>query len=777
MILSVQTKPNLWDSLSLSFIQFHANLPLGKSTGYLHNFMPLSSLPNSSNFALHQNFMAIPSLLFLVSLLLLLYYPFLAESQLQPSNSSATEHFAFNGFNGSENQIIRVEATVIKPSGALRLTNKSHDAIGHAFFATPLRILYTNTTSPVPVLFPRLSSFSTYFVFQIVPADHHRGGYGLAFTLSPSPRFLGGQGGHYLGILNSSNDGNPSNHILMVEFDTVNGFSENSDTDGNHVGINVNSMNSRASEPASYHKNGSDAKEEVDLEKGPVQAWIDYDGANHVLNVTVSPMYLPKPSRPLITHKLDLSQVIKDDEMYAGFSASTGKKRSAHYILGWSLRLNGIADSLNNSLLPALPVETNSSSLNPRVREALISTFSVALFFLLATLSFVIYRKRRHFREQLEDWELDCPRRLSYRDLYAATKGFKSSQLIGSGGFGEVYKGVLTRGSAAEVVAVKKVSNNSVQGVREFAAEIECLGRLRHKNLVNLQGWCKHRNDLLLVYDYVPNGSLDRLIYTPTTATDHPMPLICINNKVLVLTWEQRFSIIKGIASGLLYLHEEWEQVVIHRDVKSSNVLIDSDMNARLGDFGLARLYNRSKVSYTTNVVGTIGYIAPELTRTGKASTSSDVFAFGVLLLEIACGKTPILYDPVRDHLTLVDWVAERLQSGKILDAVDPKLNSVYAVEEMEMVLGLGLLCSHHRPEARPSMRQVMRYLNGDDDLLLPCDGGSKSTMSSSEFQGFLSGEIPNYTTTSTSLGVISSVSYHSSSIDKMSSSSFGSGR
>lgn len=728
--------------------------------------------------------MAIPN--FFLASLLVLYFPFFSESQLQQVSNSSATNFAFNGFNESENQIIRVEATVIKPSGALRLTNKSHDAIGHAFFATPLRMLqlHTNTSSTPAPAFPQVSSFSTYFVFQIVPADHHRGGYGLAFTLSPSPRFLGGQGGHYLGILNSSNNGNSSNHILMVEFDTVNGFSENSDSDGNHVGINVNSMHSRASTPASYHKNGSDAEEEFDLEKGPVQAWIDYDGANRVLNLTISPIHVPKPSRPLIAQKLDLSEVIKDGEMYAGFSASTGKKRSAHYILGWSLRLNGIADSLNISQLPVLPVETNSSSLNPRVRDALISTFSVALLFLLITLSFVIYRKRTHFREQLEDWELDCPRRLSYRDLYAATKGFKSSQLIGSGGFGEVYKGVLKRGTAAEVVAVKKVSNNSVQGVREFAAEIECLGRLRHKNLVNLQGWCKHKSDLLLVYDYVSNGSLDRLIYSPTTtsttATD-PMPEI-YNKQVLVLTWEQRFSIIKGIGSGLLYLHEEWEQVVIHRDVKSSNVLIDSDMNARLGDFGLARLYNRSRVSYTTNVVGTIGYIAPELTRTGKASTRSDVFAFGVLLLEVACGKTPILYVPDRDHLTLVDWVAERLQLGKILDAVDPKLNGDYVVEEMEMVLGLGLLCSHHRPEARPTMRQVMRFLNGDEDLCLPSSGissfGGSKTMSSSEFLGFLSGEIPN---TTTSFEVISSgaipVSYHSSSMGEMSASSFGSGR
>ncbi|KAK0585693.1 hypothetical protein LWI29_032532 [Acer saccharum] len=178
-----------------------------------------------------------------------------------------------------------------------------------------------------------------------------------------------------------------------------------------------------------------------------------------------------------------------------------------------------------------------------------------------------MYRRFTQF-EILEDWELDCPHRFRNRDLYRATKGFKESEVIGVGGFGAVYKGVLPI-SGIEV-AVKKVSRNSIQGMREFAAEIE------------------------------------------------------------------------SIASGLLYLHEEWEQVVIHIDIKSSNVLIDDDINTRLGDFGLARLFDHGKISHTTDVMGTIGYIAPELARTGKASACTDVFAYGVLLLEIATGRRPL---------------------------------------------------------------------------------------------------------------------------------------
>ncbi|KAE8099141.1 hypothetical protein FH972_017145 [Carpinus fangiana] len=376
--------------------------------------------------------------------------------------------------------------------------------------------------------------------------------------------------------------------------------------------------------------------------------------------------------------------------------------------------------------------------LKPTV-TAVIASLSVFTFILLGILvSLTLYRKLAH-HESLEEWELDCPHRFRYRDLYAATKGFKESEVIGVGGFGAVYKGILlTTGSE---VAVKKIVRSSTQGTREFVAEIESLGRLRHKNMVNLQGWCKHKNDLLIVYDYVPNGSLDSLIFKPK------------NNRVL--PWDQRFNILKGVAWGLLYMHEEWEQVVIHRDVKSSNVLIDAEMNARLGDFGLARLYDHEKPSHTTNVVGTIGYIAPELARTGKVSTRSDVFAYGMLLLEVAAGRRPI----DSSNFVLIDHVMECHQMDRIREAVDPKLNSIYMIDEVELVLELGLLCSHHRPEARPTMRQVTRYLNRDDLLPAIDDWGSVDSQSFSEMNSrILLEAISSNTITSTS-GSISTTS------------------
>ncbi|XWS67279.1 hypothetical protein CRYUN_Cryun05aG0273900 [Craigia yunnanensis] len=618
-----------------------------------------------------------------LAFLLFCFGCFTVFAQPQPTS------FILNGFNRSEPKLT-LEGAIIRPSGALRLTNKLQYTIGHAFYSESIQML-DKKSSPSP----NASSFSTTFVFAIVPPNSGRGGHGLAFTLSPSKQFPGAAAEHYMGIFNSTTNGLRSNHIVAVEFDTVNGFNDDSDSDGNHVGINLNNMYSNVSESAIYHINNTDRKEEIKLESGdPIQAWIEYDGI--FLNVTISPLNLEKSSKPLISHHIDLTPFV-EETMYVGFSASTGKKSSSHFILGWSFSTNGAASQLNISQLPVPPPkEKDGSSFDPQV-IGLIVALSIVTVLLLGLLIYFTLYKRKAKSEDLEAWELDCPHRFQYKDLYAATRGFKQSEIIGVGGFGAVYKGVLP--TTGTEVAVKKITRNSIQGLREFAAEIESLGRLRHKNLVNLQGWCKQKNDLLLIYDYIPNGSLHSLLFN--------------QKQEFVLSWEQRFNIIKDIAAGLLYLHEEWELVVIHRDVKSSNVLIDAEMNARLGDFGLARLYDHGTDSHTTNIVGTIGYIAPELARNGKASTSSDVFSYGVFLLEVASGRKPV----DSRNFFLVDWVIECHQMGQILDAMDPKLSSSYVIEEVKLVLLLGLLCSHPKPEVRPSMRKVVRYLNRDDHL------------------------------------------------------------
>ncbi|KAG6697433.1 hypothetical protein I3842_09G198500 [Carya illinoinensis] len=498
----------------------------------------------------------------------------------------------------------------------------------------------------------------------------------------------------YLGLLNASDIGNFSNHLFAVEFDTVQDL-EFEDIDNNHVGVDINSLQSNASAAAAYFINDS-TKQDLNLKSGSaILAWIDYNSAENVLNVSVSP-FSSKPSKPLLSLKVDLSQILQEF-MFVGFSASTGLLASSHSILGWSFKINGKEAALDLSSLPSLP--------GPKKKHTafLVGVSVSAVVLLLSAISFAFYLfwKRKN-ADVIEDWELELgPHRYSYQELKKATKRFRDRELLGRGGFGRVYKGTLPNSKIQ--VAVRRVSHDSKQGLREFVAEIASIARLRHRNLVQLLGWCRRRGDLLLVYDFMANGSLDKFLF------DEP---------ITVLNWEQRFKIIKDVASGLLYLHEGYEQVVIHRDIKASNVLLDTELNGRIGDFGLARLYEHGSYPSTTRVVGTIGYLAPELPRTGKATTSSDVFAFGALLLEVACGRRPTEQNATPEELVLVDWVWDRFIEGKVLDVIDTKLNGKYEEAEVVMVLKLGLMCSSNTPMARPRMRQVVRYLEGEIEIL-----------------------------------------------------------
>jgi hypothetical protein len=537
-------------------------------------------------------------------LLILLYVSNIPLSLAQDENG-----FIYNGFHDQAN--LRLDGIAeIHPNGLLQLTNISTNQIGRAFYQFPIKF---NTTSSL--------SFSTNFVFAMVPQVQNFGGHGIAFTISPSRDFTHATANQYLGLFNDSNNGLPTNHILAIELDTVQN-PEFGDIDKNHVGIDVNGLKSVESAPAMYFSDKEGKNISLELTSGnPMHLWIDYDEAEKLLNVTLAPTRIPKPNRPLLSTPINLSQILLES-MYVGFSSSTGTLASDHYILGWSFNKSGPAQSLDVSRLPPLPRQ------GKRAKPSLViitSLIAVALVLITVTGAAYILRRKK-YEEIREDWEEEYgPHRFSYKNLHKATKGFKDTELLGEGGFGKVYRGILP--SSNVQIAVKRVSHNSKQGMKEFVAEIVSMGRLRHRNLVQLLGYCRRRGELLLVYDYMPNGSLDKFLYSNETPN---------------LNWLQRFRIIRGVAAGLLYLHEEWEQVVLHRDVKASNVLLDAELNGRLGDFGLARLYDHGSNPQTTHVVGTVGYLAPELTRTGRATTCSDVFAFGAFMLEVACGRRPI---------------------------------------------------------------------------------------------------------------------------------------
>ncbi|CAF2121353.1 lectin-domain containing receptor kinase VI.4 [Brassica rapa] len=634
------------------------------------------------------------SMIALFSLVILLQIIVLAHRATSETNTE----FIFQGFKVNQSKLQLEEDATITPNGLLRLTNRHSDRAGTAFYNKPVRLLDNNST---------VRSFSTSFVFVIIPSSSNNGGFGFTFTLSPTPNRPDAETAQYLGLLNEDDDGDPDNHVFAVEFDTVQGYKDSTDRIGNHIGLNFNSLSSHVQEPVAYYdKEGH--KEDFQLTSGePIQVFMDYHGRTRTLTITVYPTRLgSKPTTPLISQKVPKLLEIVQEEMFVGFTAATGDKSSAHYVMGWSFSTGPVpAATLNLTDLPPPPRNTaKKRGLNKEIISLVVSLTTVITIMLVLLFILMMY-KRRLQEEVLEDWELDHPHRFRYKDLYAATDGFKDNRIIGTGGFGTVYKGIITTTSSSspssDEIAVKKITPNSIQGVREFVAEIESLGRLRHKNLVNLQGWCKHGNDLLLIYDYIPNGSLDSLLYSK--------PRLC----GAVLTWDARFQIAKGIASGLLYLHEEWEKIVIHRDVKPSNVLIDDQMNPRLGDFGLARLYERGSLSHTTVVVGTIGYMAPELTRNGNSSSASDVFAFGVVLLEIVSGRKPT----DSGSFFLADWVMEMHASGQVLRAVDSRLGSGYDEEEARLALVVGLLCCHPKRGSRPAMRMVLRYLNGDEGV------------------------------------------------------------
>ncbi|KAJ6750383.1 hypothetical protein OIU85_000962 [Salix viminalis] len=215
--------------------------------------------------------------------------------------------FTFEGFNGREKDLTVHGASIIMSSGLLRLTNKTRNVVGQAFYSTPIQMLNTSSNSS-----PNASSFSTTFVFQIV-SPNGKGGFGLAFTLAPSNQLTGTDAGHYLGLFNNANDNKTSNHIFAVEFDTVNGFNENADSEGNHVGININSVFSKLVRAAAYSETDHpDRERELKLESGErIQAWIEYDGATKLVNVTIGPVGEDRPTRPLISYEVDLSAVVR----------------------------------------------------------------------------------------------------------------------------------------------------------------------------------------------------------------------------------------------------------------------------------------------------------------------------------------------------------------------------------------------------------------------------------------------------------------------------------
>ncbi|KAF8094336.1 hypothetical protein N665_0365s0022 [Sinapis alba] len=608
---------------------------------------------------------------------------FLATSHLLFRPISCID-FVYNS-NFTTTNTLLVGATVDSPPSILTLTNETTSSIGRGLY--PSRIPASSSSSPLP--------FATSFIFSMAPYRNRLPGHGFAFVFLPTSDTSAAESAQHLGLLNLTNNGDPSNRIFGVEFDVFSN-QEFNDINDNHVGVDVNSLTSVSSSVAGFYIDGGEFTE-LRLNSGDnYQAWIEFNGS--AINVTMARAGSLKPLRPLISIPLNLTGVLLGD-MFVGFTASTGLLVQSHRILSWSFSNSNfsIGDALLTRNLPSFKLQ-DDSVFNSKGFIAGISVGAVLLLVCVVGVVLYVVRRRRRRRledDDVEDWETEYwPHRVQYRSVLEATKGFSEENMIGYGGNSKVYRGVL-EGTEVAVKRIMISPRESVAGTSEFLAEVSSLGRLRHKNIVGLRGWCKKGGEcLILVYEYMENGSVDKRLFDCD----------------MMLDWEERMRVITDVASGMLYLHEGWESKVLHRDIKTSNVLLDKDMNARVGDFGLAKLQNTNKeMVSTTHVVGTAGYMAPELVKTGRASLETDVYSFGVFVLEVVCGRRPI--EEGREGI--VEWMWGLMEKDQVVDGLDERLKvrGRFEIKEVEMALRIGLLCVHPDPRVRPKMRQVVHIL------------------------------------------------------------------
>lgn len=500
---------------------------------------------------------------------------------------------------------------------------------------------------------------------------------------------------------------------FAVEFDT--NFDPNrADINGNHVGIDVNSVQSLASVDL--------FSREIDLKNGKeLTAWIEYRDSENTIKVWVWYSEQNRSLEPVLVTRIGLSDQFKEF-MYIGFTASNGKGgSSAHVVDRW--RFNTSFEPLPSTvpmdtieqggcLSPRNPDVEIGSGLNRRVLNLslLLGVFAVVIILtpavVVACLRVIKRRRRVESERQMRRFSggMMVPQMLSLSEIRTGTNGFDHDKIIGEGASAVVYEGAIP---SCGPVAVKRFNHenrfvdSSISRIpfdTEFATMVGCL---RHKNLVQLQGWCCERNELVLVYEYMPNGNLDQILHSRTNLTKH-------------LTWERRLNIIQGVASALVYLHEECENQIIHRDVKACNILLDSEFNAKLGDFGLAEVYRHDVSTRSATIpAGTMGYLAPEYVFSGVPTVKSDVYSFGVVVLEVATGRRPV----DEEAIVVTDYVWDMWEKGVMSEAGDGNLMGRFKRKEMEGTLMVGLWCAHPDCEKRPTMREAAGMLRGESTL------------------------------------------------------------
>ncbi|KAJ0533375.1 putative protein kinase RLK-Pelle-L-LEC family [Helianthus annuus] len=587
--------------------------------------------------------------------------------------------------------------------GEIQLTPNVSKQAGRATYFRPLHLW--NSTSG------ELASFTTNFTFVIDSNGREYYGDGFTFFLAQnnSEIHTGGSMGLPVNVTVKS-------QFVAVEFDTFwnrlwDPLTPQNTSMGDHVGITISSLISVRAQKWSSNVPGG----------GVCQAWIKYDSDLKNLSVSFTGFRNNAAFRQDgLYYSVDLSQVLPEWVIF-GFSGATGALQQNSKVRAWTFDSSNLGGDEDSDVPPTpspAPDLVNGKNSNVGLIVGVVVGILCGIT-LVGLLVFALWwkkkkKKKNKNKEEVEETGFDVdlnneyqmgtgPKRFSYHELAQSTDNFAENKKLGEGGFGSVYRGFLEDSNT--YVAVKRVSKSSKQGINEYASEVRIISRLRHRNLVQLMGWCHEKGNLLLVYHYMENGSLDSHLFKGKS----------------LLTWGTRYKIANGLASALLYLHEEWEQCILHRDIKSSNVMLDSNFNAKLGDFGLAKLVDHEKGGQTTKLAGTLGYMAPECAMTGKATKESDVFSFGVVVLEIVCGRKPIDYKAQENKIWLLEWIWELYGADTLLEAVDPRLGSDFDEEEIKHLMIIGLWCVHPDSEVRPSMRQVIQVLNDESPLpILP---------------------------------------------------------
>ncbi|XP_042042072.1 probable LRR receptor-like serine/threonine-protein kinase At5g45780 isoform X1 [Salvia splendens] len=380
----------------------------------------------------------------------------------------------------------------------------------------------------------------------------------------------------------------------------------------------------------------------------------------------------------------------------------------------YSVAGNVFLCSSNSQICMAAPKPLNETASYPKIighhrhHLAVAVVIGVSCAFLISILLLVcwvhLYRSRVLYKSYVQqDYEFNIghQKRFSLRELQTATNNFSPKNILGQGGFGVVFRGVLPNKT---VVAVKRLKDPSFTGEVQFQTEVEMIGLALHRNLLRLYGFCMTAEDKLLVYPYMPNGSVADRLRDP--AQENPS-----------LDWGKRMRVALGASRGLLYLHEQCNPKIIHRDVKAANILLDESFEAVVGDFGLAKLLDPRDSHVTTAVRGTVGHIAPEYLSTGQSSDKTDVFGFGILLLELVTGQKPLDTANASNGQVqrgmILDWVRTLHAEKRLEELVDRNLKGCFDPDELEKAVELALQCTQSHPDVRPKMSHVSMILEG----------------------------------------------------------------